>query len=107
MNIPFSMKTGDTVKVLAGADRGKQGKVTQVFPKEQRIVVEGVNSRKKNIRTRNRQQHGEIIQYFSPIALSNVMLVCPHCNKPTRVRHQMVGDAKKRSCAHCNQVIDS
>lgn len=105
--ISFSIKTGDTVKVTAGADRGKQGKVTQVFPHEQRVVVEGVNSRKKNIRTRSAKQHGEIIQFNAPVALSNVMLVCPHCSKPTRARHTIVGEARKRACAKCNHVIDS
>lgn len=112
MKIPartsLKIRTGDTVKVMAGIDRGKQGKVTQVFPAEQRIVVEGVNSRKKNLRTRKgTQQQGETIQFNAPFALSNVMLVCPHCSKPTRVGHGMAGDAKKRKCSRCNQLIDA
>ncbi len=105
-----SIRSGDTVKVIAGVDRGKQGKVTQIFQEERRVVVEGVQKRAKHIRTRQQsrqKQKGEIIHFHAPIAISNVQLICPHCQKPTRVGHTAVGDTKKRLCRKCKQVIDA
>ncbi|MFA4954123.1 MAG: 50S ribosomal protein L24 [Patescibacteria group bacterium] len=66
------IKTGDKVKILAGKDKGKEGKVIQVFPKQRRVVVEGVNAAKKHLRTRSQGQKGQVIEFFMPIDSSNV-----------------------------------
>lgn len=102
-----SIRSGDTVKVLAGIDRGKTGKVNQVLPGERRVVVEGVNKRTKNIRSRRGQQKGEKISFFAPIPLANIQLICPQCSKPTRVGHQVIDGVKKRRCGKCKQVIET
>ncbi len=67
------IKLGDQVKIIAGKDKGKIGKVTQVFPKLRRVVVEGVNLAKRHLRTRQTGQHGQIVEFFMPIDSSNVM----------------------------------
>jgi len=67
------IKTGDTVKVIAGKDKGKTGKVLQVFPKLNRVVVEGVNVAKKHLRTRQTGQKGQIIEFSMPLSASNVL----------------------------------
>lgn len=100
-----AIRAGDTVKILTGIDRGKVGTVNQVLPGERRIVVEGVNKRVKNIRSRRGQQKGERITYFAPLALDNVQLVCPNCSKPTRVAHQVIDGKKQRSCRKCKQIL--
>jgi large subunit ribosomal protein L24 len=101
------LKTGDTVQVIAGIDRGKKGKITQMLRSEGMVVVEGVNTRKKNVRARRERQKGEIIEFFAPFAISNCMLVCPRCVKPTRIGIQRVKDARNRICQRCHQHIDT
>ncbi len=103
----MNIRTGDHVKVIAGAFRGKSGKVTQVLPREGRVVVDGVNERKKNIRTRGRQQKGEIIAFFAPLNTSNVQLVCPRCGKATRIGRMTQGEKHLRQCRKCKEPIES
>jgi large subunit ribosomal protein L24 len=95
------------VKVLAGRDRGKTGKVLKVFPVKNRILVEGINFVKKHTRQTKQEQKGGIIQKEIPITVSNLMLVCKHCNKPTRIKMKILKDgaSKARMCAKCNEVI--
>lgn len=102
-----SIRSGDTVKVLAGIDRGKTGKVNQVLPGERRVVVEGANKRVKNIRSRRGKQKGERITYFAPLALDNVQLICPNCSKPTRIGHQIIDGKKQRRCVKCKQILSA
>ncbi|MDP3985636.1 MAG: 50S ribosomal protein L24 [bacterium] len=106
----MKLKTGDNVAIIAGKDRGKTGKVLQVFPKMERIVVEGVNTRKRHIRSRGSQEKGQVIEFSAPLAASNVQLVCPKCGKRTRVGVQSVtepnGKIKKmRVCKQCKEMI--
>lgn len=101
------LRTGDTVKVLAGIDRGKKGKILQMFRDEQRAVVEGVNRRSKNLRARRQNDKGEIVHFDAPVALSNLLLVCPQCHKPTRVSMKRTEEGKRlRSCKQCQNPID-
>ncbi|MFH1171302.1 MAG: 50S ribosomal protein L24 [bacterium] len=100
------LRTGDTVQVLAGADRGKKGKIQQILVQERRVVVEGVNLRSKSVRSRRQGQKGEIIQYYASLALSNVLLVCPHCSKTTRVSVTRQGGKRQRLCKKCKQLIE-
>jgi len=106
----LKIKKGDTVKMLAGKDRDKTGKVLVVFPKEGRLVVEGVNIVKKHIRPRKAGEKGQTVEVPSKVPVSRTMLVCPTCNKATRVGlKRTVGEDRKstcdRVCKKCSAVI--
>lgn len=101
----MGIKKGDTVIVLSGKNKGKKGKVINVFPQEAKIVIEGVNVAKKHQRpTRNFQ--GGIIERPMPIFASKTMLVCPRCSEPTRPQLKLVGDKRVRVCRSCEEMID-
>lgn len=105
--IHFKIKKGDTVIVIAGKEKGKKGKVLRVIPKHQRVIVEGVNFIKKHQRPTQRFQQGGIIEKEGPIHISNVMLICPRCNNPTRVGYTFIeGDRKVRFCKKCEEIIE-
>ncbi len=102
------VKTGDTVVLLTGDDkfRGKQGKVLEVSPKEGKVIVEGLNTVKKHVKPRKAGDPSGIIETESAIHASKVMLVCPKCNKPTRVAHKIYADGKKdRMCKKCGETF--
>jgi large subunit ribosomal protein L24 len=100
------IKTNDTVFVLAGKDRGKQGQVRRVLPKANRALVTGVNIVKKHQRPRTMQQTGGIIEMEAPINLSNLALICPNCGKATRVGVHIETDKKVRYCKKCKEDIE-
>ena len=102
----LQVKKGDTVVVLAGKDKGKQGEVKRAIPKDERVVVEKVNMVKKAMRPTQANPQGGISTLEAPLHVSNVMLVCPSCNKPTRVGHRMVDGKKVRVCKKCGKDID-
>lgn len=102
----FRIRKEDTVAVIAGKDKGKKGKVISVFPKMDRAIVEGVNFVKKHMRKTQQDQQGGIVQKEIPIHLSNLMLVCKHCNKPVRVGFTFLKDGSKaRTCKSCGESI--
>ncbi len=97
----------DRVLVIAGKDRGKQGKVMRASPKGQRLVVEGANMVKRHMRARPPAIQGGIMEREAPLPVSNVMLLCDKCNHPARVGYRILEDGKKvRSCRACGEVID-
>jgi large subunit ribosomal protein L24 len=96
---------GDQVKVISGNERGKMGKVTKVIPRKKQIVVEGVNIHKKHTKSRGPNQPGGITEITLPIDISNVMLVCPKCKQPTRVKYSLSGSDKHRICGKCSEMI--
>ncbi len=101
------LKKDDRVAVVAGKDRGKKGRVLQVFPKEERLLVEGVNYRKVHRRPTRDNPKGGIVQMEGPLAISNVMLVCPRCGKPTRVGYTFLADGtKQRICKKCREILE-
>ena len=100
------VKKGDTVIVLSGKDKGKQGKVLGTVPSEAKVVVEGINKVTCHIKPRKQGEQGGRINKEGTINVSNVMLVCPKCNKATRVGHAVVGDKKVRVCKKCGKNID-
>lgn len=102
----MKIKVNDKIKVISGKDSDKEAKVIQVFPKDEKVVVEGVNIMKRHLRTRKQGEKGQILELASPMNVSKVMLMCPKCSKPTRVGYKMDGDKKKRVCKKCNQLID-
>jgi large subunit ribosomal protein L24 len=101
------IKREDVVLVIAGKDRGKQGQVRQVFPEENRLVVQGVNMIKRHMRPRAMGTQAGIIEKEAPIHASNVMLICKSCAKPTRVSTRVRQDGvKTRICRICKEDID-
>jgi len=99
----FKIKKNDTVLVISGKDKGKQGKVLKVFPKEKQAIVEKINLVKKAMRPRSQEQRGGIVSVEAPIYLSKLMLICKSCNRPTRVGFKILEDGTKtRICKKCN-----
>ena len=102
------IKKDDKVKVLAGKDRGKIGKVLKVDRKKDRILVENINIAKRHTRPTATNRQGGIIESEAPVHSSNVMLMCNKCVKPVRIKMQQLDDGKKvRVCRKCNEQIDS
>ena len=100
------IKKNDEVFVLRGKDRGKTGRVLIVIPKDQKIVVEGVQMIKRHTRPNpQRNIKGGIAEQESPIAISNVMVVCPSCG-PSRIGHKVMGSRRVRICRRCDAPID-
>jgi large subunit ribosomal protein L24 len=103
------IKKGDTVEVIAGKDVGERGEVVTMLNKADRVVVQGVNVAKKHEKAKqvgSRQIPAQIVEFNAPLHLSNVMLVCPHCHKATRVGFRFVDDRKTRFCKKCNTDLD-
>lgn len=99
------IRKGETVLIISGKYRGKTGKVLKVFPKEGKVLVEGVNLVKKHQRPRKRGEKGQVIEMPSPINVSNVKLICPKCGKATRVGYNIIDKNKFRVCKKCGQEI--
>ena len=101
------VRRGDTVLVISGKNRGKKGKVLRVLPAAGRVVVEGVNIVKRHQRPTRQVMQGGIIEKEAPIHISNVMLVCPRCNQPTRVARRQLEDGRRlRACKRCGEVVE-
>ena len=103
----LKIKKGDRVKVIAGKELDKEGKVFMVFPAKSRIMIEKLNLIKRHTKPTQKQQHGGIVEKEASIHMSNVMLICPKCSKPTRVGYKILeGGDKMRVCKKCEEVID-
>jgi large subunit ribosomal protein L24 len=89
------IKKNDKVMVIAGKDKGKTGKVMQVFPKENKVVVEGLNNRFKHVRPRKQGEKGQRIEFAAPLDASKVMLVDPKTGKPTRISYKILENKEK------------
>ena len=105
MTHTLNVKTGDNVVVITGKDAGKQGKVLACYPDKNRIVVEGINMISRHTKPRSAQEAGGIIKKEGTIDVSNVMIVCPTCGKPTRVKHADIDGKHTRVCK-CGAVLD-
>ncbi len=102
----MSVKSGDRVKIIAGKDKGKEGRVLRAFPEKQRVIVEHANIVKKHQRPTNKRPQGGIIELEAPIHVSNVMLLCPSCSQPTRVGVTREDGVRIRTCKKCGNQID-
>ena len=103
----MKIRKNDTVLVIAGKDKGKRGKVRLAYPKEERILVEGINFIKRHTRARGTVRQAGIVEREAPIQVSNVMLLCSRCNHPTRIGFRLLEDGKKvRICRSSGEVID-
>ena len=97
----MNVKKGDTVVVLSGKDKGKQGKVQGTIPSEAKVVVEGVNMVTRHTKPRRQGEEGGIVRREAALYASKVQVVCPKCGKPTRVAHKIEDGKKSRVCKHC------
>jgi large subunit ribosomal protein L24 len=105
--VGLGLKKNDTVLVVAGAEKGKKGRVLSVEPKMDRLLIESVNMIKKHMKPNKQYSQGGIIEKEAPVHRSNVMLVCPKCDKPTRIGCSILEDGKKiRACKQCGEVVD-
>jgi large subunit ribosomal protein L24 len=101
------IKKDDKVKVIAGKDKGKIGKVLKVIRKKNRVLVENVNMVKRHSKPSAQNRQGGIIEGEAPIHWSNLMLMCSKCMTPTRIKIQRLDDGKKvRACSKCDEIID-
>jgi large subunit ribosomal protein L24 len=97
----MKLRKGDNVKIMAGKDRGKTGKVLGAFPAEEKIMVEGVNLFKKRSRAKRQGETGQTVSVARPFPASRAELVCASCKNPTRVGFRVEGNAKVRYCKKC------
>jgi large subunit ribosomal protein L24 len=103
----MKIRKNDTVLVIAGKDRGKTGKVRFVYPKDERVLVEGINFVKRHTRAVGEARQAGIVEREAPIHVADVMLLCSRCNHPTRIGFRFLEDGRKvRVCRSCHEVID-
>lgn len=112
----LDIRSGDTVVVITGKDRGKRGVVDRTLPGAGKIVVKGMNMHKRHSRAGTRRSRsgatttviqGGIVDFDAPLDYSNVMLVCPACDRPTRIRHTLLPDGERgRVCVHCGEISE-
>lgn len=100
------IKKGDNVIIIYGKDRGKSGKVLNVFPSKSKALVEGLNLRKKHIKPKKQGQKGQKIEIAYPLDISNVMVLCKSCGKRTRIGHKILENKTKiRICKKCGEEV--
>ncbi len=106
----MQVKKGDKVKILSGKDKGKTGKILQVFRGEKKASVEGINLLIKHMRPKRQGEKGQRIEFPAPLSTSKLMVVCPKCGKPARIgmkiRESASKKKKSRICIRCKEVID-
>ncbi|MEW6585652.1 MAG: 50S ribosomal protein L24 [Nitrospirota bacterium] len=103
----LTVKKNDTVVVTAGKEKSKRGRVLSVFPAKEQVLVEKINVVKKHMKPSRKYTQGGIVEREAPLHVSNVMIVCPKCNKPTRIGNTILQTGKKvRMCKKCREVMD-
>lgn len=103
----MKIRTNDNVLVIKGKDRGRQGRIQRVLSEKNKVLVEGVNIFKRHTRPAGTVRQGGIIQKELPIQAANVMVICTHCNAPTRIGARFLADGTKaRICKKCQEVIE-
>ncbi|HBH61936.1 MAG TPA: 50S ribosomal protein L24 [Nitrospiraceae bacterium] len=103
----LGLRKNDTVVIITGDEKGKKGRVLGVDPGNKRLLVEKLNMIKRHMKPSKKYSQGGIIEKEAPVQISNVMLVCPKCSKPTRIGNSILENGKKiRSCRKCGEVVD-
>jgi len=103
----LSVKKNDTVIVIAGREKGKKGRVLSIYPSKGRLLIEKINMIRKHMKPTRKYAQGGIIEKEAPLHISNIMLICPKCNKPTRISNTSLQDGRKvRMCKKCREVMD-
>ncbi len=101
----MKLKKGDNVKIIKGKDKDKTGKIEKVFPKLGKVLIANVNLYKRHLKARSQNQPSEIVTVTKPLPEANVVLICPKCNKPTRVGYSVEKNVKSRICKKCKSQI--
>jgi len=103
----LKIKKNDKVIVISGKEKGKQGKILSLIPKKNRVIIERVNMIKRHMKPSRQYSQGGIIEKEGALHISKVMLVCPRCQKPSRISNHILDDGRKvRLCKRCKEVID-
>jgi large subunit ribosomal protein L24 len=106
MATSLKLRKGDEVVVITGKDKGKRGRIQEVDKSGSTVIVAGVNMAKRHTKPNpSKNNKGGIIEQPMPLALGKVMVVCPHCGKPTRIAHRIEEDQKERICKRCGEAI--
>ena len=101
------IQKNDKVKILIGKDKGKTGKVVQLFPQKDLVVVDGINKRYKHVKGGKGKQSGDKVEFFAPIHVSNIKMICPKCTEVVKAQINVLKDNKKiRICKKCKESID-
>ncbi|EKD56293.1 MAG: 50S ribosomal protein L24 [uncultured bacterium] len=103
----MNIKKNDKVQIIKGNDSGKTGKVEKVFISKNTLIVAGANVRKKHLKKSQKNPYGGIIDINMPINRANVILICPRCDKTTRIKYSIVNKNKLRICKKCGETVDS
>jgi large subunit ribosomal protein L24 len=101
----MKIKKGDNVVVIAGKDRGRKGKIIRALPQEAKVVIEGLNLRKKNVRAKKAGEKGQTIEIPVPMSISNVQILCEKCGKSVKVGYKIEAKQKVRVCKKCGEVM--
>ena len=101
----MKIKKDDSVLIIAGKDKGRIGKIVRALPKELKVLVEGINLKKKHVKPKREGEKGQVVEIPAVLDVSNVQIICPKCGKATRVGYIMEKDVKNRICKKCKQVI--
>jgi large subunit ribosomal protein L24 len=102
----MKLQKGDQVLIIKGKDKGRKGKILRGFPKESKVLVEGINIKKKHQKPKKEGEKGQVVEIATPLFLSNVKLICPKCKKPTRIGYRIKNNkAKQRICKKCKEEL--
>jgi large subunit ribosomal protein L24 len=101
----MKLKKGDKVKVIAGKDKTRDGVIDRVYKKQDKVMINGINMYKKHVKKSDKMPQGGIVDIPRPIDISKIMLICPKCNKTTRVACKIEKDMKHRVCKKCQSII--
>lgn len=101
----MKIKKGDTIQVIAGKDKGRQGKVERVYAKSEKILIENINMYKKHVQKSEQMPKGGVVDISRPLTVSNIMFLCPKCKKISRIGYTIIETKKMRICKKCNKVI--
>ncbi|MCX6724187.1 MAG: 50S ribosomal protein L24 [Candidatus Staskawiczbacteria bacterium] len=101
----MKVKKGDNILIIAGKDKGRTGKIIKAMPKELKVLVEGINLKKKHVRPKREGEKGQVVEIPAAMDVSNIKIVCPKCGKATRVGYSVENKEKYRICKKCKQKI--
>ena len=101
----MKVKKGDLVLITAGKDKGRTGKIVKALPKDLKVLVEGINLKKKHVRPRREGEKGQVVEIPAALNVSNIKMICPKCGKATRVGYTIEKNIKNRVCKKCKQAI--
>ena len=101
----MKIKKNDEILIILGKDKGKTGKIEKVLPRSKKVVVTGINIRKKHLKPSKKNPQGGVMEFPGPLDVSDVKLICSKCNKPTRVSFNKTKDGKNRECVRCKEII--